>query len=98
MERLTWSPRAAADLEAIRDFIAQDSPRHAIDFIQRLVGFIGTIPKQPLLGSVVQEYGLPDLRERAYRGYRIIYRVRSDRVQIVTLAHGTKPLPEFPPA
>lgn len=98
MGRLTWSLRAAADLEAIRDFIAQDSPRHAIVFVQRLVAFIGTIPKQPLLGSVVQEYKVPNLRERVFKGYRVIYRVADDRVQIVSLVHGTKPLPDTPPA
>jgi len=90
MARLTWAPSAAADLEAIHNFIARDSPRHAIDFIQRMMAFIGTIPMQPLLGSVVPEYDLHDLRERAYHGYRIIYRVLSSSFALLGTDMGAK--------
>jgi plasmid stabilization system protein ParE len=32
-----WTPQAAEDLAAIRDFIARDSPRYAAMVVERIV-------------------------------------------------------------
>lgn len=34
--RVEFSPFVEEDLAAIADYIAQDSPRHAIEFIQKI--------------------------------------------------------------
>jgi len=66
-------------------------------FAERVVALIETIPQHPLLGATVPEYQQEDLRERHFQNYRIIYRVRSDVVEIVTVVHAARLLPEPPP-
>ena len=97
MVKLIWSPRALQDLDDICAYIARDSEYYAALFGERLVSFIETLPQCPLLGAVVPEYGQPELRERLFRNYRIVYRVRSDALEIVTIHHGARLLPLEPP-
>ncbi len=53
---------------------------------QQLAGF-------PLSGAVVPEYESPEVRELVERPYRIIYRVRTDRVDVLAVIHGAQLLP-----
>jgi len=93
MAKLIWSPRSLQDLDNACEYIARDSPRYAYLFAERIVRFIETIPDQPLLGAVVQEYNRQDLRERLFQNYRIVYRVKADSVEIVSLIHAARLLP-----
>jgi toxin ParE1/3/4 len=98
MARLIWSPEARDDLQSICAYIARDSDRYARLFADRVIALVESIPAHPLLGAVVPEYGQEELRERHLQNYRIVYRVRKDVVQIVTIAHGARLLPRVPPA
>ena len=85
-----WTPQAVADLEAIRDFIARDSPRHAdltAANIRRAVGRLQTFPRS---GRVVAELGDPDIREVIVGTYRVVYLLRSIRAEILTVFHGAQ--------
>ena len=95
MVKLIWSPRAASDLEDICNFIALDSENHAKLFAQRIVALIKSIPDFPKAGRVVPEYQLDDVRERLYQDYRIVYRIKKDIVEIVTIVHGARLLPDI---
>jgi toxin ParE1/3/4 len=97
MAKLMWSSQALADLDAACEFISRDSPKYAYLFAQHIVALIETIPQHPMLGAVVSEYGREDLRERLFQNYRIVYRVRKDGVEIVTLVHGARLMPHLPP-
>jgi plasmid stabilization system protein ParE len=95
MVKLIWSPRAASDLEDICNFIASDSEHNAKTFAQRIVEMIESIPDFPKAGRIVPEYQLDEIRERLYQDYRIIYRIKKDSVEIVTIIHGARLLPEI---
>jgi toxin ParE1/3/4 len=97
MAKLIWSPRALADLRGICDYIARDSERYASLFAERIVALVESIPEHPLLGAVVPEYRQQDLRERLFQNYRIVYRLRGEKVEIVTLVHAARLLPPTPP-
>jgi toxin ParE1/3/4 len=90
MARLRWSLQAAQDLEDICDFLSRDSEQFACVFAQRVMRIVESIPDQPGLGSIVPEYNRPELRERLLYNYRIIYRLRGQTVQIVTITHGAR--------
>jgi toxin ParE1/3/4 len=96
MAHLIWSPRAARDFYSICDYIARDSKRAARRFGRRLLKVIESIRDQPRLGAVVPEYERDDLRERIVEAYRIVYRVRSDSIEVVTIWHGARLLPRSP--
>ena len=90
MARLRWSLQAAQDLEEICDFLAHDSEQYASVFAQRVMAIIESIPANPRLGSMVPEYNRDDLRERLFHNYRIIYRLRGQAVEMVTITHGAR--------
>jgi plasmid stabilization system protein ParE len=95
MVKLIWSPRAASDLEDICNFIASDSEHNARIFAQRIIALIECIPDFPKAGRSVPEYQIDDIRERLYQDYRIVYRIKKDKIEIVTIVHGARLLPEI---
>ncbi len=88
MTRVTWAPQAIEDVEAIRAYVARDSVPYADLLVERLVSAVTRLESHPLSGRVVPEVGDESLREVIHRNYRIVYRVRSDAVEIVTVFHG----------
>ena len=87
---IRWSPRAARQLEAIVEYIAKDSERYARIFARQIMRVVRSIPAQPKAGRMVPEYGDPNLRERIHHGYRIVYRLTSDAVEIAAICHGAR--------
>lgn len=63
MVRLIWSPDAAADLEAICDYIAKDSEYYARVFAQGVINAVERLLIFPESGRIVPEYNQKDLRE-----------------------------------
>lgn len=61
---LRYLPAAQGDLISILDYIAQDSPRRALAFIDKLDVQIGRLEQHSLLGRVPRH---PKLREFGYR-------------------------------
>ncbi len=93
MVKLIWSPRAAQDLSEICDYIARDSDEYARAFATRAVAIVETLPQQPLLGAKVPEYDRDDLRERLLHNYRIVYRIRPQSIEVVSIVHGARLFP-----
>jgi plasmid stabilization system protein ParE len=95
VSRLIWSPRSVADLEAIREHIASDSDLYAGLVISRLVAAPGRLLQFPQLGRVVPEFGEPSLRELIVRPYRLVYRLRGEVIEVVTVFHAARMFPEL---
>jgi plasmid stabilization system protein ParE len=93
MARLIWSPRAIRDLHDICEYLERSSDRYARVFAQRVVALIESIPEQPRLGGIVPEYDREDVRERLFHNYRIVYRLRGDDIEVVSISHGARLLP-----
>jgi toxin ParE1/3/4 len=91
--RLVWSPRALADLDAIRAYISIDSPLHADLVVRRLVAAPERLRRFPESGRSVPEVGEPALRELVVRPYRLVYRVRSDVVEVVAIFRASRLFP-----
>lgn len=91
--KVVWTDTAASHLLAIYEHIAKDSPRYAQRMIDRLTARSRQIETAPLLGGRVLEYDRDDIREVLQRPYRIIYRVREDRVDVLAVIHGAQLLP-----
>jgi plasmid stabilization system protein ParE len=97
MARVIWAPQAAQDLDNTCDYLARSSATYARTFAEQVIALVESIPAQPRLGAVVPEYGQEDLRERLFHNYRIIYRLRGEDVEVVTIVHGARRLPRTPP-
>jgi plasmid stabilization system protein ParE len=46
-----------------------------------------------MLGHVVPEYNSPSIRQILEGNYRIIHRVRQDRIEVLAVIHGARELP-----
>ena len=90
MTQVIWAPQAIEDVEAIRAYVARDSPPYADLVVERIVAAVARLESHPLSGRVVPEVGDQSLREIIQGSYRIVYRVNRDVVEIVTVFHGAR--------
>lgn len=83
-----WTDRALSDLEAIADYISRDNLRAAERWVMKLVSAAENSAAAPRAGRRVPEIAREDVREVLLRSYRIVYRVKSKRIEILTVFEG----------
>lgn len=83
MAQVIWSPRAEKRLDEIGDYIAKDAPARAADFVERLLGSTRRLKEFPESGAVAPENNA--FRQVVLQGYRLIYRIRGEVCQVVTI-------------
>lgn len=90
--KIIWSPLAISRINEIADYIAEDSSEAArkLDDIFKKVE---RIEKFPLSGCQVPELGRKDIREILFGNYRIIYRISTNELSILTVRHLKQRLP-----
>jgi plasmid stabilization system protein ParE len=70
---IRWSPQAVRDVEAIRDYIAQDSQRYAQLTVDRHIASVERLRAFPQSGRVVPERADPEIREVIVGPFRVVY-------------------------
>ena len=90
MAQVRWTLQALDDLEAICLFVARDAPRVAAVFADRAFRATDRLVQHPRLGRIVPELEIEAIREIILGNYRIIYRIREEEVQVVTVHHGAR--------
>jgi toxin ParE1/3/4 len=90
MAEVRWTPQAADDLEAICLFIARDAPQVAAAFADRVLRATDQLAHFARLGRIVPELGIDNLREVVVGSYRVIYRIRDEDIQVLTVHHGAR--------
>ncbi len=88
-----WTEAASNDLRGIQAHLSRQSPGSALGVIGRIVDRADGLPKFPRLGPVVAEYADEDLREVFEDPYRIVYRLREDRIEVVAVVHSARRMP-----
>jgi len=95
MAEVRWTDQALDDLDAICAFIARDAPRSADALAERVTRSIARLAAFPRSGRIVPERRQDDIREIIVQRYRVIYRLRGELVEIVTVHHGARRLPDL---
>lgn len=91
--KIHWSEIAEADLNDIYDFIARDVPYYAELFTDHLIESTDKLEDHPRIGRKVPEAGNSDnVRGLIVQGYRIIYLIQAEQLQILTVIHGSRNL------
>lgn len=88
-----WTNNAKRELRAVYNYIAQNSARYAQGMVDRITRRTKRLSTMPYLGAIVPEYEEETIRELVEHSYRNIYRIQPDRVEILSVAHGARPLP-----
>lgn len=89
---VAWSPEATEDLESIAEYIARDSHYYAQAVVSEILSTSRDIGDFPLIGRLVPEIGDERIRERFIYSYRLVYRVDPDRILVVAVIHGKRPM------
>jgi plasmid stabilization system protein ParE len=89
-----WTDRALADLDAIADFIAAESPAAAERWVQELMATAERAALAPYAGRRGPELARDDVREVFKSSYRIIYRTREDSIEILSVFEGHRLFPD----
>ncbi len=90
--RVTWSPEALDDVEAIAEYIERDSPIYARAVVQKILAATRKLQRFPRAGRTVPELGDEATREFLVYSYRVIYRVRDEAVLVAAVIHGRREL------
>jgi addiction module RelE/StbE family toxin len=94
--KIVWTDPAIDDLQSIRDYIARDSELYADSFVSTLLTAVERLESFPKIGRVTPEAGNPEIRGLLLGSYRIIYRIRQEMIQILTVIHGSRELSQLP--
>jgi toxin ParE1/3/4 len=86
--KVHWTSTAEGHLDAIFNYIAQNSPEYAKRMVDRITRRSQQIGKYPLSGRRVSEYDFNQIREVIEGSYRIIYHIKSDQVDVLAVIHG----------
>lgn len=90
--RLEWRPRALADLQALRAYIAREQPAAARRVARRILAAAELLLVYPELGRAGRVLGTRELAV-AHTPYLLIYRHQSDTVTIIRVLHGAQDWP-----
>lgn len=85
--QIVWSEQAIADLAEIRDYIEQDKPQAAARVAAHLLSSVEHLAEFPQLGKHGRR---PNTRELVIPPYVITYRVKSNRLEILSVWHARR--------
>jgi len=91
--KVRWTDTALRHLRSIHDYVAQDAPLYALVLVDRLTSRSKQIAEFPRSGRMVPESEDEQVREVLEGSFRIIYEIRSDRVDVLAVIHVSRESP-----
>ncbi len=92
--RVAWTDEARAHLDGIYQYIKRDAPFYATQTVGKLTRRVDQLIDHPRSGRIVPKYDDENLRELIDHPYRLIYRIKPDRIDIIAVFHGAQQLPD----
>ncbi len=90
MAAIIWTETALQDIESIAVFISRDSEFYARQFVQKLINATLKLEKFPDIGKSLRELPQSEYKEILLKKYRIIYRIASENIYIISVHHSAK--------
>lgn len=87
-----WTPSARADLKAIHDHIARNSPQNAKAVVAGILQKADVLTELPYLGKAIPEINEDSLREISAHSWRILYHLRQKQIFILAVVHKRRQL------
>jgi toxin ParE1/3/4 len=86
--KLLWTKEALIRLQEIENYISSDNPVAAIEFVDKLITIAESLIEYPQKGRVVPELSVEKIRELLYKNYRIVYLIKKNSIDILTIYEG----------
>lgn len=87
--RVEWSDLACDDLDDLVRYISRDSAFYARRFGEKVVLATRRLAEFPESGRMIPEADDTRLREIIVQGYRVMYRLETDRALVLAVMHGS---------
>ena len=91
--KVQWAPLAVDRVAEIASYIAEDNPIAAEKWIRDAFARVGQLGQFPQSGRQMPETKRKDIRELIWDNYRIIYRIDTHHISILTVRHTKQILP-----
>ena len=91
--KVIWAPLALDRVAEIAAYIDKENPSAAEKWIRQIFQRVGQLADFPESGRHLSEISRLDIRELLWGNYRIIYRLESRRLSILTVRHIKQILP-----
>ena len=91
--KIIWSPLAIERVSDIAEYIADDNPAAAEQWVAAIFEQVQKLEKFPQIGRVVPDSNRKEIRELLFSNFRIIYRLEENEISILTVRHGRQLLP-----
>jgi toxin ParE1/3/4 len=93
--KVIWLRASLDDLEQIGNYIGANSAAYGSTVVKKIYDAAMDLARFPQMGRVVPEWEDAAYRERIVYRYRLIYRLKgADRIEILSVIHGARLLPE----
>ncbi len=92
--RVIWSPLSIDRITEIARYISEEDRSAAVDLVNHLFSRVEQLGNYPESGQTVPELNRTDIRQLVDGSYRIIYRVGTDNISILTVRHHRQNLSE----
>jgi plasmid stabilization system protein ParE len=87
--KVIWTQESVLQLIEIEDFISNDSPKRAAEFVDEIIDHAeAVLPDTPSIGRIVPEINNANIRELIFKKYRIVYRANKNNIEILTVFEG----------
>lgn len=90
MVEIKWTLQSLDDIETIADYIAKDSHFYAQMFVVKTFESVASLQTFPESGRIVPEINRKNIRELIQGNYRIIYRLKINLVEILSVYHSSR--------
>lgn len=87
--KVHWTHTAEEQLDSIYSFIALHSKEYAQRMVDRITNRSWQIGEFPFSGRKVPEFESDKIREIIEPPYRIIYLIKSDKIDIIAVLHAS---------
>ena len=86
--KIFWTKEALLRLQEIEEYISRDNSIVAIEFVDKLISLAETLLDNPEKDRIVPELSLENIRELLHKNYRIVYLIKKNSVEILTVFEG----------
>ena len=91
--KIIWSPISITRIQEISEYISNDSPSEALNWVNKIFDYVLELEKFPAMGRQVPEIKKNNYKELILGNYRIIYRIDEKQINILTVRHVKQILP-----
>jgi len=91
--RIIWSPLAVERISEIAEYISQNNLDASTKWVDDIFTKIEQLNNFPESGRIVPEMNRNNIRELIYKNYRIVYRIESEQISILTVRHFKQIMP-----